>query len=410
MPYELWIGFRYLLSRKNNALLSVITVISMAGVALGVTALVVVLSVVSGFEEDFQKKILGNNAPLIVFQSTGPIRESSALIEKIERVEGVTAASPFLYSEVLLHSDSGRSAGVIVYGIDPAKISRVTSLAGDIVSGDLADLSPKESQLPGIIVGRELAEKNLYLFPGAVVDIVSPSGELTPFGFGPKVRRFRVAGVFRSGLYEYDAKSAYISLDDAQRFFGRTGEASGIQVNVADIRRARQVGRRMQATLGESYYVRHWMELNEDLFKAFKLEKTTFFIVLTMIVLVASFNIVGTLTLLVMTKGKEIAILKAMGATRKSIARIFMASGTAIGTCGMITGLAAGYLLCVLLRQYIRFPLNADVYQIDTLPVRMHVGEFLLVGISALAISFLATLYPALRAAALEPSEGLRYE
>jgi lipoprotein-releasing system permease protein len=410
MPYELWIGFRYLLSRKHNALLSIITVISMAGVALGVTALAVVLSVVSGFEEDFQKKILGNNAPLIVFKSTGPITEGDRLIGKIEKVEGVTAASPFLYSEVLLHSDSGRSAGVIVYGIDPEKISGVTSLEKDLVSGALGGLTPVENRLPGIIVGRELAEKNLYLFHGAVVDIVSPSGELTPFGFGPKVRRFNVAGVFKSGLYEYDAKSAYISLADAQRFFGRPGEVSGIQVNVGDIRKARQIGRRLAATLGGEYYVRHWLELNEDLFKAFKLEKTTFFIVLTMIVLVASFNIIGTLTLLVMTKGKEIAILKAMGATRNSIARIFMVSGTAIGTCGMAVGLALGYVACILLRQYIKFPLNADVYQIDTLPVRMHASEFLLVGVSALLISFLATLYPALRAASLDPSEGLRYE
>ncbi|MFH1261878.1 MAG: ABC transporter permease, partial [Pseudomonadota bacterium] len=247
-------------------------------------------------------------------------------------------------------------------------------------------------------------------FPGAVVDIVSPSGELTPFGFGPKVRRFQVVGVFKSGMYEYDAKSAYISLSDAQRFFGRSGEVSGLQVNVNDIAKARQVARRIQATLGEAYYVRHWMELNEDLFKAFKLEKTTFFVVLTMIILVASFNIVGTLTLLVMTKGKEIAILKAMGAARRSIAWIFMASGTAIGICGMTIGLALGYVSCLLLRNYIRFPLNSDVYQIDTLPVRMRVSEFVYVGVSALAISFLATVYPALRAASLEPSEGLRYE
>lgn len=410
MPYELWIGFRYLLSRKHNALLSMITVISMVGVALGVMALCVVLSVVSGFEEDFQKKILGNNAPLIVFKSTGPITEHDSLIGKMEAVEGVKAASPFLYSEVLLHADSGRSAGVIIYGIDQNKVSDVTSLSKDIVSGSLSNLTPQENELPGIVVGQELADKNLYLFEGAVVSIVSPSGELTPFGFGPKVRRFRVVGIFKSGLYEYDAKSAYIALEDSQRFFGRKGEVSGIQVNVHDIHEARQIGSQLQATLGEEYYVRHWMELNEDLFKAFKLEKTTFFVVLTMIVLVASFNIVGTLTLLVMTKGKEIAILKAMGGTRKSIAKIFMASGTAIGTCGMLIGLAAGYVLCVLLHRYIKFPLNADVYQIDTLPVQMHLSEFVLVGMSALAISFLATLYPALRAASLEPSEGLRYE
>jgi lipoprotein-releasing system permease protein len=410
LKYEFLIGFRYLLSRKHNALLSVITVISIAGVALGVTALTVVLSVVSGFEQDFQKKILGNNAPLILFQSTGPIRKYDEVLKKIGEVPGVKAASPFLYSEVLLHSESGRSAGIVLYGIDPGRIGDVTSLGKDLVSGKLSDLGPRSGELPGIIVGRELAENNLFLMPGTTVDVVSPTGELTPFGFGPKVRRFEVAGVFKSGLYEYDAKSAYISLDDAQRFFDRKGEASGIQINVDELKNAWTVARKIQAHVGPQFYVRHWMELNEDLFKAFKLEKTTFFVVLTMIILVASFNIVGTLTLLVMTKGKEIAILKAMGATRRSVARIFMVSGTIIGAIGMLAGLFGGYVLCIVLKQYIRFPLNADVYQVDTLPVRMMPLEFALVGVSALIISFFATLYPSLRAARLDPAEGLRYE
>ncbi|MFH1017458.1 MAG: FtsX-like permease family protein [Pseudomonadota bacterium] len=410
MKYEFLIGFRYLLSRKHNALLSVITVISIAGVALGVTALTVVLSVVSGFEEDFQRKILGNNSPLILFRSTGPVRQYDSVIREIEKVPGVTAASPFLYSEVLLHTESGRSAGIVLYGIDPDRVGKVTSLQKDLVTGSLADLKARSGRLPGIIVGRELAENNLFLIPGTTVDVVSPSGELTPFGFGPKVRRFEVAGVFKSGLYEYDAKSAYVSIEDAQRFFDRKGEVSGIQINVKDLKRARAVGQEIQNRLGSEYYVRHWLELNEDLFKAFKLEKTTFFVVLTMIILVASFNIVGTLTLLVMTKGKEISILKAMGATRRSIARIFMVSGTTIGAIGMALGLFGGYVLCVLLKQYIRFPLDADVYQVDTLPVRMLPHEFVVVGACALLISFLATWYPSLRAARLDPAEGLRYE
>jgi lipoprotein-releasing system permease protein len=366
--------------------------------------------VISGFETEFERRIRGNNAPLILFRTLGPIRDPGDLARRIEGVEGVSAASPVLFSEVLLHAESGRSAGIVVYGIDPDRVGGVTSLRADVVQGSLDRLKAKEGELPGILVGRELAEKNLFLFPGATVDVVSPSGELSPFGFGPKVRRFEVAGVFRSGLYEYDAKSAYISLADAQRFFDRPDEASAVQINVRDVPKARDVARRIQTALGSSYYVRHWLELNEDLFQAWKLEKTTFFIVLTMIVLVASFNIVGTLTLLVMTKGREIAILKAMGATRRSIARIFMVSGTAIGLIGMALGLAGGWGLSVLLRDTIRFPLNADVYQLDTLPVRMHAHEFALVGLSALVISFLATLYPSLRAARLDPAEGLRYE
>ncbi len=410
MPYELFIGFRYLLSRKHNGLLSVISVISILGVAVGVMALTVVLSVVSGFETEFQRKILGNNAPLIVFQMTGPMTDHETVIEKIEAVEGVKAASPFVYSEVLLHADSGRSAGVVIYGIDPVRIEMVTSLSQDMISGSLGGLVTEEGELPGIVVGKELAENNLYLYPGSTVDVVSPTGELTPFGFGPKVRRFEVNGIFKSGLYEYDARSAYVALEDAQRFFGVTGEVGGIQVSVAEVHKARVVGEMLKKVLGENYYVRHWMELNRDLFEAFRLEKTTFFVVLIMIVLVASFNIIGTLTLLVLTKGKEIAILKAMGATRRAIAKIFMVFGSLIGSMGMILGLVGGYLLCRLLKEYIRFPLNADVYQLDTLPVRMQVEEFVLVGVSALVISFFASFYPAMRAARLEPAEGLRYE
>lgn len=410
MSYEFRIGFRYLLSRKHNALLSIITVISIVGVVLGVTALTVVLSVVSGFEEDFQRKILGNNAPLILFRHAGPLRKYKELVPKIEAVKGVKAASPFLYSEVLLHSAGGRSAGVVIYGVDPAKIGNVTSLQDDLVSGKLTDLRSTERGLPGIAVGWALANNQLYLFQGGTVDVVSPSGEITPFGFGPKVRRFEVAGIFRSGMHEYDSKSAYIGLTEAQRFFGRRGEASGIQISVNNIDRAHEVAERVGNVVGDHYYVRHWMELNEDLFKAFKLEKTTFFIVLTMIVLVASFNIVGTLTLLVITKGKEIAILKAMGASRRSIAKIFMIAGTLIGTCGMALGLGLGFALCIALKEYIRFPLDANVYQLDTLPVRMRAIEFLVIGASALAISFFATLYPSLRAASTDPAEGLRYE
>lgn len=410
MSYEFFIGARYLMSRKHNALLSVITVISILGVAVGVMALTVVLSVVSGFEQDFQKKILGNNSPLILFKISGPIQEYSELVKKIEAVQGVKAASPFVYKEVLLHSEMGRSAGVIVYGIDPDKIGLVTSLSKDVTSGELEGLKKRENGLPGILVGYELAENNLNLYPGATVDVVSPAGELTPFGFGPKVRRFFVAGVFKSGLYEYDSKSSYVSLENAQRFFGQGNEVNGLQINVTDLSQARQVAKNIQQAIGDDYYIRHWMELNEDLFKAFKLEKTTFFIVLTMIVLVASFNIIGTLTLMVLTKGREIAILKALGATHRSISKIFMVSGTLIGTLGMMLGLFLGYVMCVALKEYIQFPLNADVYQLDKLPVQMHASEFALVGISALAISFFATLYPALRAASLDPAEGLRYE
>src|SRR5262245_40019087 len=215
MNYELFIGFRYLMSRKHNAFLSLITVISIVGVALSTAALCVVLSVVSGFESDFQRKILGNNSPLILFKTSGPITEVEKVVKQVESVEGVTAASPFLYSEVLLHGESGRSAGVVLYGIDPHKIGKVTSLAKDMVAGSLSHLRSSKGELPGIILGKELADHNLFAFPGTTLEVMSPAGEVTPFGFGPKIRRFEVVGIFKSGLFEYDSKSVYADLKDA---------------------------------------------------------------------------------------------------------------------------------------------------------------------------------------------------
>jgi len=409
MNFETFIGLRYLLSKKKHHLLSLITLISIAGVVVGVMALTVVLSVVSGFEQDFQKKILGNNAPLILFKADGSIDETQELMTKIRSVEGVTATSPFIYSEVLAQSESGKSSGIIIYGVDPELVKDVTSLGTDMVEGKIEDLNSNQD-FPSIVVGKELAERGLYTFKGSTIDLVSPFGEMTPFGYGPKVRRFKVVGIFKSGLYEYDSKSAYVRLDQAQKFFGKEGQVAGIQISVNDIETSRKIASHIQEKVGSDYYIRHWLELNQDLFNAFKLEKTVFFVVLTMIILVASFNIIGTLTLLVLTKGREISILKAMGASNTSIAKIFMTTGTFIGAVGVFFGLVFGYVLCLLLKYKIKFPLNADVYQLDTLPVRINPIELLLVAVCAMLISFLATLYPALKASNLDPSEGLRYE
>ncbi|MCB0272413.1 MAG: ABC transporter permease [Bdellovibrionales bacterium] len=413
MLFEPYIGIRYLLSKKNQKLLSLITWISILGVVVGVMALCVVISGFSGFQESFREKILGNNAPLILFRFSDDIEDYQALVETIESVEGVKAAAPFVYSEVLAQSETGRSAGIVVYGVDPKKIIKVTDLEKDMIDGHVLDLESTNEQplqYPKMILGKDLADSELIAFRGMFVDLVSPKGDVTPFGLGPRVKRFEVGGLFQSGMYEYDSKSAYINLTEAQKFFGKLGKVKGVQISVDDADDAYDVAKSIQAKVGSDYYVRHWMELNQDLFAAFQTEKKLSFIVLAMIILVASFNIIGTLTLLVMTKSKEIAILKAMGATKWSIQKIFMISGTVIGLIGTFFGILSGLIVCYLLKYHFQFKLNAGVYQMDHLPIIIDPIEVLLIGCCALLICFVATIYPAYRAASIEPSEGLRYE
>lgn len=411
MLFEPYIGIRYLLSRKNQRLLSLITWISILGVVVGVMALCVVTSGFSGFQTSFREKILGNNAPLILFHFSDDIENYGKLVEDIEAIEGVKGAAPFVYSEVLAQSETGRSAGIVVYGVDPERIVKVTNLENDMIDGKVEDLNPSdENRFPKMILGKDLADSELFAFKGMTVDLLSPKGDITPFGLGPKVKRFEVSGLFYSGMYEYDSKSAYVHLEDAQKVFGALGKVKGIQISVDDIDRAQEVAKRIKSEVGEDFYLRHWMELNRDLFAAFQTEKKLSFIVLAMIILVASFNIIGTLTLLVMTKGKEIAILKAMGATRWSVQKIFMISGTFIGVIGTLFGLLCGYICCYLLKNHLRFELNAGVYQMDHLPIIIDPIEFSLIGICALAICFLATIYPSYLASSIEPTEGLRYE
>lgn len=410
MRYEFTVGLRYLFSKKGDFLVSVITLISIVGVALGVMALLVVLSVVSGFENDFRKKILGNNAHLIVVKpGERHIDYDATLPGKIDVLPPVRGASPFLYEEVLLRGKSDRATGVLLYGVDPERVGEVTTLSKDMVSGKLIDLAAQDD-LPGIIVGEEIANHLLFLLPGDTVDVLSPSGELSPFGLSPKIRRFRVVGVFKSGLYEYDARSAYIDLRQAQHFFNQPNRVSGYQISLKNPDKAIDDARVVQRTVGENYMVRTWMELNRDLFSAFKLEKTVFFIVMTMIILVAAFNIVGTLVLVVTEKAREIAILKAIGARQSSVQKIFIATGCIIGAVGTVFGLLGAWVLIILLRDYINFPLNSNVYQIDKLPAVLNPYDFLAVAIAAMCISFLATLYPSIKASRQDPVEGLRYE
>ena len=409
MPYELDIGLRYLKARRKQTFISLITWISIAGVTVGVMALIIVLAVMAGFEEDLRNKILGTNSHIVILEPGSPgMAQYQGAIDKVEKVDHVISATPFIYSQAMLTS-TGSVSGVVIRGIDPLREARVTNLAENLKEGSLTDLEKNNGVGGGVIIGQELA-RNLGISLGEEITIISPLGKMTPIGMVPRMKKFWVAGIFDSGMYEYDTGLAFISLKNAQNFFNMGDRVTGIEVKVDDIYKADKIANNIQKLLGVPYWVRDWMEMNKNLFSALKLEKVVMFVILTLIVLVAAFNIISTLIMVVMEKGKDIAILKAMGATNKSIMKIFMLEGIIIGVAGTIIGVIGGYLVCHLLETYHFIKLPSDVYYLDTLPVKMEGGDFLVVALAAITISFLATLYPSWNAARLNPVEAIRYE
>ncbi|MGD8504229.1 MAG: lipoprotein-releasing ABC transporter permease subunit [Syntrophobacterales bacterium] len=414
MSYELFIGLRYLKAKRKQTFVSLITLISIAGVMVGVTALIVVLAVMNGFKEDLREKILGVTSHVVISRFDGNITNYQQVNLQVEQVKGVTAATPFIYTQVMISSRQSIS-GAVLRGIDPETAVKVINLARNLRTGSLEELgvvdrSGDTTTTPGIILGNELA-RNLGVVRGEPVTVISPLGRLTPLGRVPRSQTFRVSGIFDSGMYEYDSTLAYVSLGAAQRFLGIGDRVTGIEVRVDDIYRADRVARDISKTLaGYPYWSRDWMRMNKNLFSALKLEKIVMFIILTLIILVAAFNIIGTLIMVVIEKTRDIAILKSMGATRRSIMKIFMIEGMVIGLVGTMLGLLGGYTLCELLATYQFIELPQDVYYISTLPVKMDPLDVTIIALAAIAISLVATVYPAWQASRLDPAEAIRYE
>lgn len=412
MSFESFVALRYLLARRGQAFISVISVISMLGVALGVAALIVVLGVMNGMSTDMRDKILGVNAHLVVASADSRIPDYIALSQQAAGVEGVTGVTPFVYYEVMLSTRQGVK-GVVLRGIDPDSASDVLTLSRDINQGSLEELKPGVGPAgpPGIIIGSELAGR-LGLRRGSLVNLLSPAGKRTAAGFAPTVKIFRVVGVFKTGMYEYDSSLAYVTIPAAQDLLDLGGDVvSGLELRVDNVDRATEIGKAVKDAVGGfPLYVRSWQEMNANLFAALKLEKVGMFVILVMIVLVGSFSIVTTLVMLVMEKTRDIAILMSMGATREHIRRIFTLQGMIIGVAGTVLGFALGLTLCWLLEKYQFIELPKGIYSMDHLPVLLDWVDMVIIGASALGLCFLATIYPARQASKLTPAEALRYE
>jgi lipoprotein-releasing system permease protein len=424
MPYELFVGLRYLKAKRKSTFISIITVISTAGVALGVMALIVVLAVMTGFEEDLTEKILGTNAHIVVLRSNGEMADYKELMGKLKGLGGVTAATPFIYNQVML--STGRNvSGVVLRGIETKSDTQVTNLSRTMIEGKLSDLDKaapapvagSEPPLPGVVIGKELAgHLNLYL--GDTVNVISPLGNITPLGMIPKMKRYRVAGIFNTGMFEYDSTLAYVALGEAQSFLGMGDTVTGIQLKVADVYKTGDIVRKINRDIGFPYYARDWMQMNKNILFALKTEKMVMFIILTLIVLVAAFGIASTLFMVVMEKTKDIAILKSMGATGRSIMRIFVLEGLIIGVTGTLVGVMGGLLVALNLEPIVGFVqrvtgfelFSKDVYYLDRFPSLVIPGDVLLISVTAVIISFLATLYPSWQASRMAPAEALRYE
>jgi lipoprotein-releasing system permease protein len=427
MQFELFVAARYLRAKRRQAVIGIITVISVIGVAAGVASLIIALAINNGFRQDLQERLLGSTSHinLLRVESDG-IRNWRDLLTQLAKQPHVIAGAPAIYEQVLI-SRGARAQGAVLKGINPEEEHKVSDLLDSVTKGSREaldehlslspthappaedDTAPQPASLPPIILGKDMADQ-LGAPVGSLVTITSPQGELTPFGIVPKYKRFKVAGIFSSGFYDYDNNWAFIRLSDAQKLFDLADVVSVLEFKVDDIYKAPEIAQKLEAEAGKGFMSTNWMEQNRALFRALRLERVVTFITIGLIVFVAALNILISLIMMVMEKTRDIAVLVSMGAKKRQIRRIFIYQGLLIGVIGTVLGLIAGYALSWMGGHYHLVSLSAEVYSIDYVPFAPRPWDGLLVALVAIGISFIATLYPSWSAASVLPAEALRYE
>ncbi len=416
MRFEFFVAARYLRAKRRQAVVGVVTAISVAGVAAGVAALIIALAVTNGMRRDLQDRLVDSSAhvQLMRVQADG-IRDWRPLLERLRHVPHVVAASPGLYEQVLV-ARGARDGGALIEGILPNDERTVSNLLSSATPGSVQALepepqpaSPANAELPPIVLGKDLAE-TIGAAIGESVTVISPQGEMTPVGIFPKVVRFRLAGTFHSGFYQYDAQMGFLRLADAQRLFSEPDLLSVISFKVDDLNRAPEIARSIEQAAGKGYMTTNWMEQNRELFRALKLEQVVTFIIIALIVMVAALNILIALTMMVMEKTRDIAVLLSFGVEPDQVRRIFLMQGLLIGVVGTALGLVLGYAAAWAGGHYHFIHLSADVYSIDTLPFAPRPLDGVIVSAVSIGMSLLATLYPSSAAARILPAEALRYE
>ena len=413
------VAYRYLLTKRKEAFISIISVVSLIGIAIGVGVLNIVMAIMTGFEYELKSKIIGANSHIVVRRSLSEIQDSDGISEKIVKIKGVKSVSPYVYKQGLFKFNE-KSTGMLIKGLKEGTDSSL-KLFENVNDANEKDLyrthdykdekSNHVSKLPAIIVGKQLA-LDLGLYKGAIVTLLSSSMQSSPFGLMPKYRRFIVGGIYASGLSEYESGLVYIDINEARSFFEMGNRITGYEVFVDNLDNAPFIAENINKELKQIspyYFTQTWLDLNKPLWEALQLEKKTYFIVLLLIIIMASFSVVTTLVMIVLEKRKDVAVLKTLGATTKDIAKIFISMGIVIGFVGTVLGVILGMIGCILLEKY-GFPLDPRVFPVDKVPIRVETINVVMVSVSSFLISLLATIYPALRASKLNPSEVLRYE